>query len=81
VKAFWKVRDPAPAGDADEAAPCSIITSTPTMSGAAQTKASGAPATASEPLIVARTPISAPTEISILPETITIDMPTAATAI
>ena len=35
----------------------------------------GAPATASEPLIVASTPISAPTEISMLPEMMTIDMP------
>jgi len=32
-------------------------------------------------MIVAKTPISAPTEISMLPDTITIDMPTAATAI
>ena len=41
----------------------------------------GRPATASDPLMVARTPIREPTEISILPDTITIDMPIAATAI
>ena len=41
----------------------------------------GAPATASEPLTVASTPISEPTEMSMLPEMITIDMPIAATAI
>jgi len=41
----------------------------------------GAPATASEPLTVAKTPISEPTEMSMLPEMITIDMPIAAMAI
>ena len=51
------------------------------MSGVSQTRMIGTPATASDPLIVARTPIREPTEISILPDTITIDMPIAATAI
>ncbi len=61
--------------------PCNAITRTPATSGASQATTIGAPFTASVPLIVARTPISAPTEISMLPEMITIDMPTAATAI
>ena len=56
------------------------MTATPTTIGTSQATAIGAPATASDPLIVARTPISAPTEMSILPEMITIDMPIAATA-
>ena len=62
-------------------APCAAITATPMTSGASQVTMIGAPATASEPLIVASTPIRAPTEISMLPEMITIDMPTAAIAI
>ena len=57
------------------------MTATPMMSGAIQATTIGAPATASEPLTVASTPISAPTEMSMLPEMMTIDMPTAATAI
>jgi len=61
--------------------PCKAITTTPARSAASQATTLGAPLTASVPLIVARTPISAPTEISMLPEMITIDMPTAATAI
>ena len=52
----------------------------PTSTGTPQAMKIGAPATASEPLIVAITPISDPTEMSILPEMITIDMPIAATA-
>jgi hypothetical protein len=41
----------------------------------------GTPSTASVPLIVASTPMSEPTEMSMLPEMMTIDMPMAATAI
>ena len=41
---------------------------------------SGKPETASVPLSVASTPISEPTEMSMLPEMITIVMPIAATA-
>ena len=62
-------------------APCAAITATPMTSGASQAMTIGAPATASDPLTVASTPIKAPTEISMLPEMITIDMPTAAIAI
>ena len=62
-------------------APCAAMTATPMTSGASQVTMIGAPATASEPLTVASTPMSAPTEISMLPEMMTIDMPTAAIAI
>src|SRR3981081_542503 len=51
------------------------MTRMPTTSGVSQTRMIGTPATASDPLIVARTPIKEPTEISILPDTITNDMP------
>ena len=51
------------------------------MTGTIQATTVGAPATASEPLSVASTPISAPTEMSMLPEMMTIDMPMAAMAI
>ena len=57
------------------------MTATPRTRGTSQLTRMGAPATASEPLIVASTPISAPTEISMLPDMITIDMPIAAMAI
>ena len=52
-----------------------------TITGMIQHKMIGTPATASVPLMVARMPISEPTEMSMLPEMITIDMPIAATAI
>ena len=61
--------------------PMTSITRTLMTIGTSQLTTIGAPATASEPLTVASTPISEPTEISMLPETITIDMPMAATAI
>ena len=53
----------------------------PMTSGASQQMMIGTPFSASVPDTVASTPISDPTEISILPEMITIDMPIAATAI
>ena len=53
----------------------------PTKSGSSQASGDGTPATTNRPLITASKPISEPTEISILPVTITIVMPSAATAI
>ena len=52
----------------------------PTRIGRVQATQIGQPDTASDPAITARTPIREPTETSILPDTITIDMPIAATA-
>ncbi len=52
-----------------------------TTTGTVQQTMVGQPATASEPPMVASTPISEPIEMSMLPEMITIDMPMAATAI
>ncbi len=60
--------------------PISPVTIAPTTSGASQHTISGKPETASVPLSVASTPIREPTEMSMLPEMITIDMPIAATA-
>ncbi len=62
-------------------APCAAITATPSATGISHASTDGTPATASEPLTLASTPISEPTEMSMLPDTITIDMPIAATAI
>ena len=50
------------------------------ITGMIQQRMIGTPFTASVPLTVARMPISEPTEMSMLPEMITIDMPIAATA-
>ena len=52
----------------------------PTMTGTSQETQTGAPLTTSVPATVASTPISEPTETSILPVMITSDMPIAATA-
>ena len=52
----------------------------PRMTGRSQLSQIGQPPTAIEPETTASTPISEPTETSMLPEMITIDMPIAATA-
>jgi hypothetical protein len=56
------------------------VTATPHSTGTIQASGIGQPATAIEPLIVASTPMSEPTEMSMLPEMMIIDMPIAATA-
>ena len=62
-------------------APISVVKAIERMIGMIQQSTMGTPATASVPEIVASTPIREPTEMSMLPEMITIDMPMAATAI
>ena len=60
--------------------PMKPVTAMPARTGTSQLSQIGQPATAIEPESTASTPISEPTETSMLPETITIDMPIAATA-
>jgi hypothetical protein len=60
--------------------PMNPVTATPARTGTSQLAQIGHPATAIEPESTASTPIKEPTETSMLPETITIDMPIAATA-
>jgi hypothetical protein len=58
-----------------------VVKAIESRTGMIQQRMIGTPLTASVPLTVASTPISEPTEMSILPEMMTIDMPMAATAI
>ena len=55
-------------------------TRAPNSSGASHETHTGAPPTTSRPLMMASRPTSEPTEMSMLPVTITIAMPTAITA-
>jgi hypothetical protein len=59
----------------------SVVKAIESRTGRIQQSRIGTPFTASVPLTVASTPISEPTEMSMLPEMMTIDMPMAATAI